>query len=334
MKKILIPLLLVAISVIGIASYALWMVELPNTMVFNSSGKSTVEEVNEILSAPDSWERGLLWASKIRRVSEVKPGRYPLEQGTTPWDAIAQLRQGDNHVLLIRTDETRTLLGFTEQLSTELAYTAEQYLKAFIARANGDSTINEKTMAVATTYLFADTYDFRFTDSPQAIAQRFYLIHQEFWNDERRKKAEKIGLTLKEVYILASMVKGEAKHFDEAATIAGLYLNRLRTPMKMQCDATVAFANEQSAGNRVSKEEVKVQSPYNTYEVDGLPPGPIFITEKKYIDAVLNFKEHKHIYMCAKDDGSGRHWFTNDSREHINNANRYHRYLDRMNIKE
>jgi UPF0755 protein len=104
--------------------------------------------------------------------------------------------------------------------------------------------------------------------------------------------------------------------------------------MKMQCDATVAFANEEDAGQRVSLNESKIKSPYNTYEVDGLPPGPIFITEKKYIDAVLNYKKHNYIYMCAMDDGSGHHWFTSNSREHINNANRYHRYLDRLNIKE
>jgi UPF0755 protein len=334
MKKIFIPILLVLISVIGIAAYALFIAELPETMVYNTSEKNSIDDITEFLPAPSSWERGLSWAATIRRVKEIKPGRYQLQKGLTAWDAIALLRQGDNHVLLIRTDESRTLRGFTEKLSTELAYTSEKYLKAFVERATGSSEINEKNIAIATTYLFADTYDFRYTDSPEEIAMRFYKIDEEFWNSERTKKAEQIGLTKNEVYILASMVKGEAKHFEEATTIAGLYINRLKVPMKMQCDATVAFVNEEKTGLRVSQNESKVQSPYNTYEVDGLPPGPIFITEKKYLDAVLNYKQHNYIYMCAMDDGSGHHWFTDNSRAHINFANRYHRYLDRLNIRE
>ena len=334
MKKILIPLVLVFLSVAGIGAYALFFVELPETMVFNTSEKNSIAQINNVLSAPSSWERGMTWAATIRRVSEIKPGRYQLQKGLTPWDAIALLRQGDNHILLLRTDGSRTLQGFTEYLSSELAYTSENYLKAFISQTTGSNDVNEKNIAIATTCLFADTYDFRYTDSPEEIALRFYRIHEEFWNVERRKKAKDLGLTLDEVYILASMVKGEAKHFEEAPIIAGLYINRLRIPMKMQCDATVAFANEQKAGNRVSKDEVKIQSPYNTYEIEGLPPGPIFITEKKYLDAVLNYTTHNYIYMCAKDDGSGQHWFTNNSNQHINYANRYHRYLDRLNIRE
>ncbi len=334
MKKIFIPVLLVLISVLGISAYALFVVELPETIVYNTSDQNSIEEITNFISAPSTWERGLGWAATVRRVKEIKPGRYQLEKGLTPWDAIALLRQGDNHTVLIRTDGSRTLQGFTEELSEELAYPTEKYLRAFVERMTGNTEMSEKNIAIATTYLFADTYDFRYTDSPEEIAQRFYKMNEEFWNNDRRRKAQEIGLTLNEVYILASMVKGETKHFEEAPIIAGLYINRLKTPMKMQCDATVAFANEQRAGNRVSKEEIKVQSPYNTYEVDGLPPGPIFITEKKYIDAVLNYTKYNYLYMCAMDDGSGHHWFTNSSREHINNANRYHRYLDRLNIKE
>lgn len=334
MKKLFIPVLLVLISVIGIASYALFIVELPETMVYNSSEKNTIDDITNFLPAPSTWERGLAWAATIRRVKEIKPGRYSLQQGLTPWDAIALLRQGDNYIVLIRTDGSRKLTGFADALSTELAYTSEKYLRAFVEKMTGNSDINDKNIAIATTYLFADTYDFRYTDTPEEIAMRFYKINEEFWNQERRNKAKAIGLSLNEVYILASMVKGETKHFEEAPIIAGLYINRLKKPMKMQCDATVAFVNEEKTGLRISQNESKVQSPYNTYEVDGLPPGPIFITEKKYLDAVLNYKQHNYIYMCAMDDGSGHHWFTDNSRAHINFANRYHRYLDRMNIRE
>jgi UPF0755 protein len=325
MKKLWIALILVLISVAGILGYSLFGIQLTEEVVFNTTQETTLEEFIETSITPDQWESGLSWAGIIRNFKTISPGKYKLSAGLTPWKAIVLLRQGDNSVLLIRSDEYRTIEGFCKSLSNELSFLQEDYLKAFTQLA---------PLPIATTFVFADTYDFRYSESPEKIAQRFKKIHDEFWNAERVDKAKKLNLTPEEVYILASMVKGETKHFEEAKIIAGLYLNRLKVPMKMQCDATVKFANEDWEGQRITQSESKVNSPYNTYDVDGLPPGPIFITEKKYIDAVLNADQNNFIYMCAKDDGSGYHWFTNDSRQHINYANRYHRYLDRMNIKE
>ncbi len=325
MKKLFIALILVVLSIGGILGYSLWGIQLTEEIVFNTTQESTLDQFIESSMTPEQWESGLSWAGIIRNFKTIAPGKYKLSAGLTPWKAIVLLRQGDNSVLLIRSDEYRTIEGFCKSLSNELAFVQEDYLNAFSQLA---------PLPLTTTYIFADTYDFRYSESPEKIAQRFKKIHDEFWNAERKSMAQKINLTPEQVYILASMVKGETKHFEEATIIAGLYLNRLKVPMKMQCDATVKFANEDWEGQRISQSESKVISPYNTYDVEGLPPGPIFITEKKYIDAVLNADQNNYIYMCAKEDGSGYHHFTNDSRQHINNANRYHRYLDSMNIKE
>jgi UPF0755 protein len=103
--------------------------------------------------------------------------------------------------------------------------------------------------------------------------------------------------------------------------------------MKLQCDATVKYALQLKNAQRILKQDLNLNSPYNTYIIDGLPPGPIFITEKKYIDAVLQYEKHNFIYMCAADDGSGQHLFTSSFDEHQKNAVRYQKYLNGLNIQ-
>jgi len=104
--------------------------------------------------------------------------------------------------------------------------------------------------------------------------------------------------------------------------------------MLLQCDATVQFIAERDQAQRILFDDLNVESPYNTYKVQGLPPGPIYIVEKEYIDAVLNPSVHRYLYMCAKDDGSGWHLFTDNFAVHSRNAMSYRRYMDKMNIKQ
>jgi UPF0755 protein len=157
-------------------------------------------------------------------------------------------------------------------------------------------------------------------------------MHDEYelyWNSDRKAKAEKLGFTLIEVSILASITQAESVKKDEAPIIAGLYINRLKNGMPLQADPTLVFAVGDFTLKRVLNEHKEIDSPYNTYMHTGLPPGPINMPEIRSLDAVLNYTPSDYLYMCAKEDFSGHHNFTGNYRQHINNAKKYQRALER-----
>ncbi|MBW5343122.1 endolytic transglycosylase MltG, partial [Escherichia coli] len=163
---------------------------------------------------------------------------------------------------------------------------------------------------------------------------RFSKEYDKFWNADRKAKAAALNMTPKEISVLASIVKGEALHVDEMPAIAGLYINRLKRGMLLQADPTVIFANNDFTIRRVLNRHLTIDNPYNTYRYKGLPPGPIMMPSIASIDAVLNYKQHEYIYMCAKDDFSGYHNFAKTVAEHQINARKFQQALDARNIKK
>jgi UPF0755 protein len=119
---------------------------------------------------------------------------------------------------------------------------------------------------------------------------------------------------------------------DEADRIAGVYINRLNKNMRLQADPTLVFAANDFTIKRVLNKHKKIKSPYNTYIHKGLPPGPIRLTPKKYIDAVLNYEKHNYIFFCAKEDFSGYHSFATNLRDHNSNARKFQRALNERKI--
>ncbi|MGB0427635.1 MAG: endolytic transglycosylase MltG [Flavobacteriales bacterium] len=143
-------------------------------------------------------------------------------------------------------------------------------------------------------------------------------------------------MSKKDVTTLASIVKKESYVSDEFSTIAGLYYNRLQRGMPLQSDPTILYVIKQTHPHRKRKrvlyKDLKIESPYNTYLHTGLPPGPIAIPSIKHLDAVLNLKKHKYIYMCANPSLDGRHAFAVTDIEHQRNARRYHQAMDSLRI--
>ena len=140
-------------------------------------------------------------------------------------------------------------------------------------------------------------------------------------------------MTPLEVSILASIVDEETAIDDEKPTVAGLYVNRLRRGMPLQADPTVKYAVGDFGLQRILHKHLQVDSPYNTYLHPGLPPGPIRVPSVAGIDAVLDCERHDYLYMCAKEDFSGRHNFASTLARHNANAARYRRALDRRGIR-
>lgn len=153
------------------------------------------------------------------------------------------------------------------------------------------------------------------------------------WTSERKALADKVGLTTNEVYALASIVEQESANEQERPMIAGMYLNRLRQGMKLQADPTVKFALGNFSLRRILHEHLIVDSPYNTYQHEGLPIGPICIPSLNAIESVLHYQPHDYLYMCAKEDFSGTHNFAKTYAEHLINAQKYTDALNKRGIK-
>ncbi|MDE6564534.1 MAG: endolytic transglycosylase MltG [Muribaculaceae bacterium] len=178
-----------------------------------------------------------------------------------------------------------------------------------------------------------DTYEFYWTVEPGVAVAKLLDHSKKFWNEERRKKAEELGLSPIDVATVASIVEEETNKADERPKVARLYLNRIAKGMPLQADPTVKFAVGDFSLKRLTGKHLAIESPYNTYKVKGLPPGPIRVVEASTIDAVLNAPEHKYLYMCAKSDFSGYHDFAETYDRHRINSARYHMALNRKGIR-
>jgi len=176
------------------------------------------------------------------------------------------------------------------------------------------------------TLIIPDTYQMRWTDSSRAILDRLVKERNAWWTPERKEAARKQGLTEQEVSTLASIVSGETLYVPEQPTIAGVYLNRLRTGMKLQADPTIAYCFDYEP-RRILKKHLEVDSPYNTYKHLGLPPGPIACPPKSCLEAVLHPQSSNYIFFCADPSFNGSHRFAATYTEHLANARAFQKAL-------
>ena len=241
---------------------------------------------------------------------------YKVEPGEQAWQVARKIGQGRQTPVKVTFNNVRTLGQLAEKLSERLDFTAEQFMQDVKAVCEEDSL----TLNAMEVQLLPDTYESYWSATPKDIIARMRKHYAGFWNEERRAKAAKLGLTPMQVSILASIAEEESARADERGKIARLYINRLHRGMPLQADPTVKFATGDFAARRITADMLKVDSPYNTYRVTGLPPGIIRFPTGQTIDAVLNAPEHSYIYMCARPDGSGYHDFTSDYAQHLRNA--------------
>jgi UPF0755 protein len=201
-------------------------------------------------------------------------------------------------------------------------YDSLEYLNTFndtaFLRPHG---LNAETFM---TSMIPNTYLFRWQMNPQNFVKRMISESRLVWTPERKAKSKKLGFTLAESYILASIVQKETHKDDEKPRMAGVYLKRAKTKgWKLQADPTVVFAKNVPSALALSEEDYKLNSPYNTYLYPGLPPGPICMVNLNTLDAVLNAEKNNFWYFCADPQPTGYHRFTTTFNSHKKNSNDY-----------
>ncbi len=169
-------------------------------------------------------------------------------------------------------------------------------------------------------YLFPDTYRLR-KPSPGAKAIITRLVNRslEVWQSLDHGTSD---LGRHEVFTLASIVEKETGKGDERPLIASVFHNRLRRNMKLQSDPTVIYGIADFNGS-LTKKNLTSSTPYNTYQIAGLPPGPICSPGKDSLQAVLTPADSKYLYFVSKNDGS--HHFSTNLREHNRAVRKYQR---------
>lgn len=261
---------------------------------------------------------------------QMHSGHYVLEAGMSNKRVLQILRLGLQEPVRIRFHNLRKVEQLAGLLSKQVMADSLSLLEIFYDQKWLDSLgLTAETLPAL---FIPDTYEVWWNGSPDKLMQLFSSTYEKFWNEERRAKAEALGLSPIEVSVLASIIEEESNIRDEWPVIAGLYLNRLRRRMYLQACPTVKFALNDFSIQRVLEEHTEVISPYNTYLHLGLPPGPIRIPQKSSLLAVLNAEKHNYLYMCARDDFSGRHYFSSSLAEHNRYAQKYHRALNQRRI--
>lgn len=271
-----------------------------------------------------------LIADRMRYEDYLKTGRYELKDGMTMIDVVRMLRSGNQSAVNLTFNNMRTKENIAGRISQQLMMDSITLLNALndinVVQELGFDDVNVVSMFIPNTYqVFWDT-------DVEGLMRRMKREYTSFWNEDRLNKAADIGLTPLQVSVLASIVEEEATYADEYPIVAGLYLNRLKRGMRLEADPTVKFAIGDFGLRRILFRHLEIDSPYNTYKVDGLPPGPIRVPSVSAIDATLSPTTHNYIFMCAKDDLSGRHNFAVTHAEHSRNAARYQRALNEMKI--
>jgi UPF0755 protein len=170
-------------------------------------------------------------------------------------------------------------------------------------------------------YLFPDTYQFK---KPVSSASIVTTMVKRFWQrlpPEYRSREKELGLSLNEIVILASIVEKEAAVDSERAVIAGVFYNRLKINMPLQSDPTAVYDIPGFSGP-VTAAHLTRQSPYNTYRIRGLPPGPICSPGAKSIRAALYPEKVPYLYFVSNNDGT--HHFSVTPAEHRNAVSHYY----------
>ena len=274
------------------------------------------------------YERGFDWVAKKKEYpASIKPGRYLLRKGMSNSQIIDLLRSGKQAEVKLVFNTTRFFDRLAGVVAKQIEADSISLLKAFqdtaMMRKYGLKPEHWRAM------FLPNTYRFLWNTSAEQFLDRMNQEFRAFWNESREKRLREIGLDKFELMSLAAIVQEETFKIEDMPIVAGVYMNRIRKGMKLQADPTVIFALGDYTIKRVLRAHLLVNSPYNTYRYPGLPPGPIRIPSIQAIEASLNYQKHDYLYFCAKHDFSGYSAFARTYGEHLINARKYQRALDR-----
>jgi UPF0755 protein len=270
-------------------------------------------------------------AKTMNLQANIHPGKYKFKQGMSNYTMIKKLRSGDQEVVKIVVNKLRTKKQIAEHLADKIEANPKDFLQLFddneyLKQFDLDSN---NVQCLVMPY----TYDVYWNTSAADVMEKMAKAYRRFWTNERKQKAKSWGLSQSEVITIASIVDEETNQNDEKGNVASVYLNRIKKGMKLQADPTARFGYGDFTIHRVLNKHIRHKSPWNTYVVEGIPPGPICTPQPSSITAVLNAPKTDYIFFCAKEDFSGYHNFATNGAEHEANARKFREAMNKRGIR-
>jgi UPF0755 protein len=342
-KRILWAVALIGLVAMGSFAYFVYdQVFSPNTAFDNQeahvyiptgAGMSQVmEELGPLLENTTSFERV---ARRKKYFDNIKSGHFVLTPGMNNNDIVNTIRSGNVPVRIKFNNQERL-----EDLAGALARQMEADSLSFLEAMNQEEWLRQNgfNKLDALGMYLPNTYEVYWNESPAEFVLRMKREYDAFWNEDRLRKASEKGLDPKQVMSLAAIVHKETAKVDERPRVAGLYLNRLDVGMPLQADPTIIYAKKLKDNDfdqqikRVLYADLEIDSPYNTYKNQGLPPGPITMPDLSAVEAVLNPEVHRYLYMVVDVENFGYHKFASSLREHNRNKAEYVRWINKQGI--
>lgn len=275
-------------------------------------------------------------AERKRYLSNIKPGRYPIEKDMNNNEIVNSLRSRNIPVQVsFNNQETPALLA--GRIAAQIEADSGSLYRAFTDTAYLKS--RGWTPEQALLPYIPNSYELYWNTPAGAFRDRMLREYEDFWTQGRLEQARRQGLTPEEVIALASIVHKETAKVEERPRVAGVYLNRLKKGMLLQADPTVIFAIKKASGNydtvirRVLYRDLELDSPFNTYIYAGVPPGPIAMPDISAIDAVLSPEKHNFLYFVADTERFGYHKFSETLAQHNRKKEQYIRWLNAQKIQ-
>ena len=305
------------------------------TFVFIPTG-TQFDELVPIIEPYLKNTKGFKWvAEKKNYPNKIRPGKFKIDKGMSNEELVNHLRGGKAETLMLTFNNQDSF----EKLAGRVADQIEADSISLLRAMKDSAFLNEIDFDPnnALSMYIPNSYDFYWNTSAEQFRDRMHKEYQRFWNDERMAQAKALKLSPQQVCTLASIVQKETAMVEERKRVAGLYLNRLQDFWPLQADPTIIYALKQKHGNdkefkRVLNEDLRIDSPYNTYANFGLPPGPIGMPDISSIDAVLQHETHGYYYMCASVERLGYHEFAKTLQQHNRNARAYQEWINKQGI--
>jgi UPF0755 protein len=267
--------------------------------------------------------------------NNVKSGRFLFKKGMSAFQLVGAIRR--NIPVKLAFNNQERLENLCERVSSQIEPDTTTLLATF--RDTLFLKENDFTKDNVFAMFLPNTYEVYWNISAEKFRSKMLDEYKRFWTKERIAKADALNLTPVQVITLASIVHKETVKKSERPTVAGVYLNRLNIGMALQADPTVIYALKLRDKNfvqiikRVLYNDLFINSPFNTYQNIGLPPGPIAMPDVDAIDAVLNAEKHGYIYFCASVEKFGYHEFASTITQHNVNAKKYADWLNAQGTK-
>ena len=337
MKKIIGGLFILLFIIGGYCSWQVFgpTVSAPAEKFFYIKTGSSYNDVKTSLKAQNIFSGNFFFdkiAGQLKYSNNIKPGKYEIKDNSSLLSLIRMLNSGNQSPVKLIINKLRTKEDLASKIGHNFECDSTEVIRFLMSN---DSLQNYKldTNSVMTA-IIPNTYLLKWNTTFKKLFGRLKSEQEKFWTEERLKKAAAKNLTTQQVYTMASIVEEETNKPEDKPLIASVYRNRIASGQKLEADPTVKYAMRNFGLKRILHGHLQYQSPYNTYQNKGLPPGPICTPSTKTIDAVLDSPETNYIFFVAKPDFKGYSNFASTYAEHLIFAKAYQKALDSLIISK